>query len=324
MPSDKSEIKLIPIVLIAFPPTLLRLINKKSLEYIELKDSIQSVGLLNSICIRETKTKYRTHTFDIVDGVHRFVICQDLGWSKIPCIVIKNVTNEELPWLQMQANAHKKETDHAEYANFIRKLLLEKPEMELDEICSRLNKNPPWVKKVMTLLNLCDEAKQALSFRKIPTLTAYSLARLPKGIQKRIFPWALSMHSNKFAEMCGGIIRGYKEAKARDSLERFLKESLSAPKYLRSFKQLCLEYSINSVGELLIKKHRIKDPMDAWRMALAWVLHVDPASENNFKTKMLKKQHAFNQALLTRELDKKREIEAIKLQMEGDIKEILT
>jgi len=242
----------------------------------------------------------------------------------MPCIVLEGVTNEELPWLQMQANAHRRTTSPAEYAALIRKLLIEKPDMSIDELCARLNKKPTWVKQVLSLLQLCDEAKKAVALEQLPLLSAYALAKLPKKIQECLLPWALVMASSKFVEVCGSIIRGYREAKSRANLEAFLTESFDTPKFLRSFKQICLEHSVGTVGAVLIQQYALERPIDAWRMALAWVLHIDPISTKIFKTKLERKQRALNELAMTKKMDKKREIQAMKMKIEGDSREILT
>jgi len=319
---NSSIAKDVPLVLINFPPTLLRLINRHSLEYIELRDSIQAVGLINSICVRESP--YRINSFDVIDGVHRYVICRDLGWETIPCVVRSNVKDEEIPWLQLHANAHRKETTATEYVSSIRRLLLQDPEMTLDELCVRLNKKVSWVKRVMVLFNLCDKARDAVDSGKLGTLSAFSLARLPKKLQDRILPHALLLQGKKCAEMCGSIIRGYKEAKAHGNLETFLTHKLETPRYLRPFKHICQEYDTFTVGALFINRYEITDPMDAWKMALAWMLHIDPESEARFRYTTQSKHDKLNKASMARQIDRKRLEQAARMKIGGDLVEILT
>jgi len=321
----QSEIKVIPIRLIRFPSTLLRLINRSTLEYRELRDSIKSVGLLNSICVRPVDNQYRSNIFEIIDGVHRYSICRDLGWQEIPCIILENVSDEKISLLQIHANSHKRTTSHAEYATVIKGILLENPDLSLDDLCAKLNKTSAWVRKVMALLQLIDKAKEALTLRQISLMSAYALAKLPKQMQEKVLPWAMVMRSKVVAELCGGIIRGYREAKARDCLETFLKDSLDAPRYLRSFKQISFDYDLCSVGAALIQKYDLKRPIDVWRMALAWILHVDPVSSQAFKARMEKRRLKLNEAALTRKMDRKRQQQALRMKIENkNFKEIMT
>lgn len=312
----------VPLALINFPPTLLRLINRHALEYIELRDSIQAVGLLNSICVRESP--YRTNSFDVIDGVHRYVICNDLGWETIPCIIRNNVKDEEIPWLQLHANAHRKETTATEYVCFIRRLLIQDPEMTLDELCARLNKKVSWVKKVMVLFNLCDKVRKAAESGKLGLMATYALARLPKKLQERILPHALLLSGKKCAEMCGSIIRGYKEAKARGNLEIFLMDKLETPRYLRPFKHICQEYDTFAIGALFINRYEITDPVEAWKMALAWVLHNDPDSVSHFKYTTQLRHDELNKVNMVRQIDCKRLEQAAKMKIGGDLVEVLT
>jgi hypothetical protein len=252
------------------------------------------------------------------------VICRDLGWEVIPCIIKTDVKDDEIPWLQIQANAHRKETSMPEYANYIRRLLLQDPEMTLDDLCARLNKKASWVKKAMTLLNLCNQAQEAVNLGKLGTLAAFALARLPKKLQERILPHALLLPGQKCAEMCGSIIRGYREAKARGNLEIFLTNKLDAPRYLRPFNHVCREYDTFLVGSLFINQHKITTPQDAWLMALAWVLHLDPDSKDRFRYITQAKDDKANTASMERQIDRKRREQAMKMRVNGDIVEVLT
>ena len=49
-PAD--EFRLIPLDQIVEPWVVLRVVNRESVEYLELRDSIAQQGLLNSICVR--------------------------------------------------------------------------------------------------------------------------------------------------------------------------------------------------------------------------------------------------------------------------------
>ena len=52
MPDQPDEFRLIPLDQIIEPWVVLRVVNRESVEYLELRDSIGRQGLLNSICVR--------------------------------------------------------------------------------------------------------------------------------------------------------------------------------------------------------------------------------------------------------------------------------
>ena len=52
MPDQPDEFREIPLDQIVEPWVVLRIVNRESVEYLELRDSIAHQGLLNSICVR--------------------------------------------------------------------------------------------------------------------------------------------------------------------------------------------------------------------------------------------------------------------------------
>ena len=55
----------------------------------KLRAEISQKGLCVPIIVRR-----RGDGYEIVDGYHRWTICQDLGWKEIPCIIQDYDDNE--------------------------------------------------------------------------------------------------------------------------------------------------------------------------------------------------------------------------------------
>ena len=51
------------------PWVVLRLVNRESVEYLELRDSMADKGSLNSICVRPSPRQ--PGKFEVVDGLYR-------------------------------------------------------------------------------------------------------------------------------------------------------------------------------------------------------------------------------------------------------------
>src|SRR5690606_37573841 len=91
-------------------PIQLRPVRKETLEFRELKRSIENLGVLNSILVRPVEGR-----MEVVDGSHRFAACRDLRLERIPAIV-KELTDREVHLCQIQANASHVATSPVEYA----------------------------------------------------------------------------------------------------------------------------------------------------------------------------------------------------------------
>ena len=100
----------IPLTLIDTPPVLLRPVDRLSLDYIELRDSIAEHGVLSSISVRPKRDR-----FEVIDGMYRLSCAIDIGLKAIPATVKHGVTDEELPLLQIQANACRFEPTSIQY-----------------------------------------------------------------------------------------------------------------------------------------------------------------------------------------------------------------
>jgi len=106
MPSD--DFRLIPLVEIVEPWVILRPVNRGSVEYLELRDSLAAVGFLNSICVRPSKRK--PGKVEVVDGLYRYTAAKELDLPAAPCIVKYNLTDQDVLAAQIQANALRPET----------------------------------------------------------------------------------------------------------------------------------------------------------------------------------------------------------------------
>jgi hypothetical protein len=73
-----DEVRLVPLADIIEPRTLLRLVDKNTIEYLEMRDSVQRFGFTSSISVRPAK---RAGKYEFIDGLHRYCIAKDLSLS---------------------------------------------------------------------------------------------------------------------------------------------------------------------------------------------------------------------------------------------------
>ena len=99
----QDETRDIPLDQIVEPWVVLRVVNRTSVEYMELRDSLADHGFFNSICVRPCKRK--EGKMEVVDGLYRFAAATELHLPTAPCIVKHNLTDEDVLAIQIQANA---------------------------------------------------------------------------------------------------------------------------------------------------------------------------------------------------------------------------
>lgn len=69
----------------------------------ELKNSIKKFGLLQPIVVEKENNKYK-----VIIGQRRFRACKDLGWDKIPALIVNKLTHEEAKLISFSENIHRR------------------------------------------------------------------------------------------------------------------------------------------------------------------------------------------------------------------------
>ena len=110
---------------------VLRLVNRGCLAYMELRDSIANRGVLNSILVRPS-VRF-PGKYDVADGLYRVNGARDAGLPMVPALV-KDLTDDDLLAIQIQANAIRPETTPMEFARQIKRIMEAQPEVTMAEI----------------------------------------------------------------------------------------------------------------------------------------------------------------------------------------------
>jgi len=259
-----------------YPPyLLLRMLDRKSLAYLELRDSIDKVGLLSSICVRPSKR--RRGWYDIISGMWRWSCFKDLGITSIPAI-IKDVDDLEVIKLQIMENAIRSKTNPCEYAAHIKRLFMADPQMTFSKLSSEIKKSPIWIRQMLDLLNLTEEISKRVDRSEIPLTSAYALAKLPKWLQVEMENDAVMIPAGEFVQQCQDKLVNYRQLKTDQKSNNFYKMQFSPHPYLQYFKTLTTEWEKLAVGPILLVKNSVTKPIDAWKLAIGWVLHLDKDS----------------------------------------------
>jgi ParB/RepB/Spo0J family partition protein len=255
---------------------LLRLVDKTSLDYAELRDSIKAHGFFSAICVRPSTRQ--PGKYEIINGVHRFCCALDCEFKDVPCIIKQDATDADVKNWQIQANLIVCETKTTDYAARIKMLFCEHPELTMEDIAAELHCRPSKLKDILRLNRLIPRAKEYVDHGDISITIAYALSKTPKKLQEDLLPSALTLPVRDFVQVCNGYIRAYKEAANQGRLSRYLVLDAAYAPHLRSFKQVKVEYEKLTAGKMLLENLQITDPIEIWKTALAWVLHIDKLS----------------------------------------------
>jgi len=265
----------IPIDDIIEPLTVLRLIDKDSVEYLEMRDSIAAEGFWNSISVRPAKQEGK---YEIIDGLCRYTCARELGLKSIPCIIKYNVSDDAVLAAQIQANAIRPETKPAEFARQMKRMLTRRPKMTFDELGHLIHKSPSWVRKTLGLLKLVKTARKMVDRGEIPVRSAYMLAKIPHRLQADYLAQARTLPSREFVALAAGVVKQYTEAVKQGRMEAFWCGEFQPQAHLRSLREIQSEAQRREVGALLVTTEQCRTPVDGFYSALRWAMHLDRQS----------------------------------------------
>ena len=263
----------IPTELIEPASILLRNVDETAVEYMELRDSIARNGLLNSICVRPKGDRY-----EVVEGMHRYTACKYLGWKSIPCIV-RQLSDKEVLYLQVTANATRPETKPAQYARRLHHIQNQFPDVTLGDLATMVGKSPEWVAGLLDLVFLTPEMQASVDRGEITLSNARLLSKIPFVHQTEFFDQARLMRTADFEKVVTPYLRNLMEQIRNDRLEAYYDpKTFKARYFLRDLDELRAEMVEKTNFARVVSEEGAETLADVWVACIRWVLHVDKAS----------------------------------------------
>lgn len=302
----------IPLSQIEDNPILLRKVDKNSVKYQEMKDSIAKDGVINAISVYPSTTSDgRTPKLNAkgeplyrqIDGGHRLACCRDLMKESVPCQV-RTTDDANVKRLQLVANAHIIETKPVEFSVRMRELIQDHPTVTVQEIAADVCKSVDWVVETMELDKLEGNSQKSgephtglaalVDQGQIPVATAYALSKLDPEEQVKFTELA----TGERAEIAVAQIKAHAK-KLRDA-KRAGKKPGDVPQFhefahYRKKEETQAEYESPNVLPALLAAAGISDEESkVTKFVLRWVLSLDPQSvaamKEKFDAKIAKQQ----------------------------------
>lgn len=255
---------------------VLRVVNRQIVEYLELRDSLKEHGFINSLCVRPAPQR-GPDMYEVVDGLYRLNCCRDLDIPRAPCIV-KDISDRLLLSLQIQANAIRPETTQIEYARQLLKIMEFDTSLRLVDLACMIHKSSVWVKNTLGLLNLSVPLQKKVERGEIGASNAYWLSKMHSSFQRDYAEQAETMSISEFAAMAKERIKAFNDAVRQGKMEVFYSTRYTPYPHLRPLKEIEAERLSMEAATRVMPQAKCRTPIDGWRMALSWVLHMDPDS----------------------------------------------
>lgn len=278
---DQSKVARIKLAQLRECRVQLRPVDKRTVEYRELRDSIKAHGLWQPILVRPASDG----TFEVVDGFYRYNCCKELRYKTIPCL-IRELTDKEVLVVQIQANAVRLETDPIDYARHLWRIIKEDNAMTVGQVAHVVKKSPTWVRRMLKITRLCSEAGTAVRRGQLSITIAHEFAKLTAPLQRELLAQALVIPTVEFLPIIRARVKKFREAVKNGSMEAYYRSFVEPVAYLRKMKHLKTELKNPTRGATLALRMGLETPMDGWNLCLKWVLHLDPDAVATQKKKL--------------------------------------
>lgn len=271
-----TTLKQVPVSLIRQSKVLLRQIDKEKAEYQELRESVRARGLLNPISVREIPPEAEGGPvlYSVIDGSHRFNVCQDLGLETIPAQVM-SMTDAEVEEAQIVANVHKVETKPVEYTKALERIIQRNPFMTEAELAQLVNKSPAWIKERFSLLRLEEQLQTLVDSGDIKLVNGYALAKLPAHEQLAFQDRAITMAPNEFSGLVLARAKELKQA-AREGRDASSPDEFIPVATIKPKADLIDEQANGTRRAKILSDANAKNAEQGFKAALDWVLNLDP------------------------------------------------
>lgn len=262
----------------------LRPVDKRTVEYRELKDSIKAHGLWQPILVRPASDAL----YDVVDGLYRYNCCRELRHKTLPCF-IRELSDREVLVVQIQTNAVRLETDPIDFARQLWRVIKEEGEMTVGQMAHLIKKSPDWIRRMLKISRLCPEVSTAVRRGQISISVAHEIAKVPTPTQKELLIQATVIPAGEFLPIIRRRVRSFKEAFKTGRMEDYYRSFIEPVPHLRKMKVLKAELKTPTEGAKLLVRMGTETPMDGWRLCLNWILHLDPDAITEQKERLARR-----------------------------------
>jgi len=270
-----SELKMVTVDAIRENPEAIRVVNRKSEQYLGLVESIKIQGFLGTITVRPMIVDDK-QCYVIVDGMHRFMAAKDAGLTVVPCSVCTMDVATAIE-ASIMANVHNKETVPSEYRVGLLKILQLNPMMTEAELATKLGKSPAWIANILRLNKIeSPEIMALIDSGKINMSNAYALAKLPADEQVNFLTEAQTQSPEIFVPAVTNRVNEIKDAKRKGDDPVVAK--FTPAEYLQKMVSIREARDGGEVVDLLIAETGITSAHDCFILALNWALHADVLS----------------------------------------------
>ena len=278
-----NELLNIPVSEIRPPSIVMMLVDKNSLSYMELPDSIRSEGILQNLTVR--KSEKDDYKYELVTGLKRYTVAKELDAEYVPVMIIE-APDADIIIKQIQENCCRETPSNLQLSIHFKRLLLLKPELTFGDLACIIHKSSIWVQNILNLQYLTPQAKLFVKSNEIPLTSAIVLSKLPKTVQDDLLEDATELDTREFLQQCRTTKKAYMEACRQGTLIEWRNTNTNTQSpSIRNMNTLRIEHERCLYGKSFLEDNPGIKSIEIWKAALGWVLQLDKTSVTNYNKK---------------------------------------
>lgn len=218
--TQTSNLQSIPMAKIRIREDKLRDVNRND-KFEDTRESIKVNGLLQPILVMPDP--HQDGGYVLIDGLHRYTACSDLGMLMIDAKIIESCDEDETNVLQIIANENRQSTSKMAIAKAIQRMMANPKyshftkKQWMDKFGYR-DKSPQWFDNQLCLTNLVPEAEEAVERGEINLSNASQLGKLDAEEQLLNLEAAQNEPADSFAQRIQNRLQEIKaELKGQDA-----------------------------------------------------------------------------------------------------------
>lgn len=320
-----TEVAMIPLGSIEKSDVALRGVKRNTPAFLQLVESIRQVGVLNSILVRVISVDAAGNPkYGLIDGLQRFTASLDAGKETIPARIVK-MDDAAMLEAQIMTNVQRVVTRPAELSKHLLRMLARDPMLTKPLLAERLCVSMTWLDQRLSLSKLKPELQQHVDSGQMNLTNAYALSKLPQEQQELHLQAALTDQPRKFVADMKAVMAANKKAEATGKDDAPVVFQPTA--HLRKMSVLkdtlaALEADEDSELVAVLKTNGVTwsdRAKAAVKLALAWVLSFDPASQATQKAEFDARETARKEKAALRKADLEKKRKELQAEREGDI-----
>jgi ParB/RepB/Spo0J family partition protein len=277
--SNATRLEHIPLSLVRENSDALRTdVDKDSVSYKELVNSIRDEGVLLPILVREEVVEGHT-TYPLVDGLQRFTAASEAGLETIPAQITTMAENKVLA-AQVMANATRVETAPAQFAGALKRIFQLEPTLTKEELGRRVGKSGSWVEQQLKLTKLTPEIQKLVDGGNLVVGNASILASLPQDKQADYLQDAMTMPVATFGPKITEVLKEIRAAARQGRVVDHSFKAIAQPRKSTALRTLLEEVEAGNPVTIkgLLQANDVATPEDAAAFMVKYFFSLDPQS----------------------------------------------